>query len=357
MNISTHLLYDEKNASELIKLFDSIINMSEDGLYVCDKEGKTILVNDALIEITKISKEEFYSHRLDELIQKEILPSSCAYQTLRTKRKHNMMIDYYNGKKAILTSTPVFDDNQEIVCVVSNVRDITKLKNLQEQLEESNRKNIAYQELLFVNEHLLNDVAFIYRSKKMEYIVSLASKFAENDSPILLLGESGVGKDVLAEYIHKKSKRPGKFVRINCGAIPTQLLESELFGYEKGAFTGANATKIGLFELSHKGTIFLDEIGDMPYELQVKLLNVLQNREIRRIGGTKPLNVDMRVIAATNLDLSEMVEKKQFRKDLYYRLNVLSLTIPPLRERPEDITALTIHFLNNLNKKYKEKNV
>lgn len=157
----------------------------------------------------------------------------------------------------------------------------------------------------------------------------------------------------MAKYIHNKSKRSGEFIRVNCGAIPENLLESELFGYDKGAFTGANSTKKGLFELSHKGTIFLDEIGDLPYYLQVKLLNVLQEREIRRLGGTKPLEIDMRVIAATNLNLFEMVQKKEFREDLYYRLNVLSITIPPLRERKEDITALTVYFLKKLNSKYK----
>jgi transcriptional regulator with PAS, ATPase and Fis domain len=186
----------------------------------------------------------------------------------------------------------------------------------------------------------------------MHEIVYLASRFAKNDSPILILGESGVGKDVIAQYIHEQSQRKGTFVKINCGAIPENLLESELFGYEKGAFTGANKSKEGLFEMAHKGTIFLDEIGDLPYLLQVKLLNVLQDSKIRKVGGTKYHEVDMRVIAATNCNLESLIEQKKFRQDLYYRLNVLNFTIPPLRERQEDITALLFYFLNKLEQKY-----
>src|SRR5690606_11680675 len=185
-------------------------------------------------------------------------------------------------------------------------------------------------------------------------IVSLANKLAKNDSPILLLGESGAGKDVLARHIHKTSERKGNFVKVNCAAIPGDLIESELFGYEKGAFTGANTDKQGLFELSHNGTIFLDEIGDMPLKLQVKLLNVIEEKKVRRIGGGKYFQVNTRIIAATNVDLAKMVEQKKFRKDLYFRLNVLPITLPPLRKRKNDIPILTLYFLHKLNKKYKE---
>ncbi|WP_066300279.1 sigma-54 interaction domain-containing protein [Bacillus sp. FJAT-29937] len=352
MNIN---LEHSKEYSSMVKLLESTIAMSQDGIYVCDKNGNTLLINDALIEITNISKEQYYSHTLKELVKKNIIPNTCAYQTLKNKRKYNMVIDYFNGKKAIVSSTPVFDENNEIFCVVSNVRDITELKNLQEKLEEANRRNNEYQRLLYQNEQLLFDSNLVYQSKKMKNLISLAFRIAKNESPILLLGESGVGKDVIAQYIHKMSQRTGDFVRVNCGAIPAHLLESELFGHEKGAFTGAGNTKVGLFELAKGGTIFLDEIGDMPYELQVKILNVLQDKKIRKIGGTKTQHIDMRVIAATNLDLQSMIERNEFRKDLYYRLNVLSITIPPLRERKEDIIALTLYFFNNLEKKYKEK--
>ena len=184
----------------------------------------------------------------------------------------------------------------------------------------------------------------------MDRVVSIAKRLAENDSPILLLGESGVGKDVLANYIHDCSKRRGPFIKINCGAIPDHLLESELFGYEKGAFTGATHNKKGLIELANGGTLFLDEIGDLPYALQVKLLNVLQDYKIRRLGGTFMKKVDVRIITATNIDLESHIKQKKFRLDLYYRLNVLSITIPSLRERKEDIPDFVFHFLTNIRR-------
>lgn len=344
------------NPEKVSKLFELIITTSQDGLYVCDHEGNTLLVNDALLEITNIDKETFFSYNLEELIRIGILPKSCAYKTLQTHQKENMIIDYYHGKKAVLTATPVFDENGDIFCVVSNVRDITELNNLHKKLEQSNRLKTEYEEILFDHNELFSKFAssLIYKSEAMDEIVSLANKLAKNDSPILLLGESGTGKDVLARHIHKTSERKGNFVKVNCAAIPGDLIESELFGYEKGAFTGANTDKQGLFELSHNGTIFLDEIGDMPLKLQVKLLNVIEEKKVRRIGGGKYFPVNTRIIAATNVDLAKMVEQKKFRKDLYFRLNVLPITLPPLRKRKNDIPILTLYFLHKLNKKYKE---
>jgi transcriptional regulator with PAS, ATPase and Fis domain len=189
----------------------------------------------------------------------------------------------------------------------------------------------------------------------MEKIVILAHKFSKVNTSILILGESGVGKDVLANYIHSIDTRTNKgpFVKINCGAIPEHLLESELFGYEGGAFSGANRSgKAGLFEVANGGTIFLDEIGEMPLSLQVKLLGVLQDLKIQRVGGTKEIPIEVRVIAATNADLEKMMKEKKFRQDLYFRLNVLSISIPPLRVRPDDIIVLIEHFLKVFNEKH-----
>jgi len=188
----------------------------------------------------------------------------------------------------------------------------------------------------------------------MERVYQLAARVAAVDSTVLVTGESGVGKQVVAETIHRMSKRSdGPFVTVCCGAIPENLLESELFGYEAGAFTGAlREGKPGTIEVSHGGTLFLDEIGDLPLSLQVKLLHFLQNKQIVRVGGTKSRSVDTRVVAATNLDLRSMVDKREFREDLYYRLNVVPIIIPPLRDRREDIPILVSHFLSRYNERY-----
>jgi transcriptional regulator with PAS, ATPase and Fis domain len=188
----------------------------------------------------------------------------------------------------------------------------------------------------------------------MKKVFDFAARVAQVDSTVLITGESGSGKEIVAKTIHKLSKRKdGPLIQINCGAIPENLLESELFGYEPGAFTGASKEgKLGMFELAENGTLFLDEIGELPLNLQVKLLRVLQEREIVRVGGIKPKKINVRIIAATNKDLEKMVEKGMFREDLYYRLNVVRIKIPPLRERKTDIPPLIQHFLRKFNEKY-----
>lgn len=189
-------------------------------------------------------------------------------------------------------------------------------------------------------------------SVEMGCVLQLATKVAPVNSTILILGESGVGKEVVARFIHRQSRRRGgPFVNINCGAIPASLLESELFGYESGAFTGARREgKPGMIEVASGGTLFLDEISELPSDLQVKLLQVIQERRLTRVGGVKPIEVDIRIIAATNRDLPAMVQKGEFRADLFYRLNVVPITVPPLRERPDDVIPLIYHFLDRLNK-------
>lgn len=346
--------FKQSSQDELIVLFDTIFRTSHDGLYICDFNGNTVLFNEAFLKISGIPETLLINYTVFELVKNDHVPNSCAAVTLETGKTHNTFISYYNGKKALLTSTPVFDEANKILFVISNVRDITELNRLQTELRETKTITSKYKkELQLVKKKTQENEELIYRSKEMETIISMARRFSNIDSPILLLGESGVGKDVLAHFLHRQSKRQGSFVRVNCGAIPEQLLESELFGYEKGAFSGADQSKVGLFELAQGGTIFLDEIGDLPFNLQVKLLNVLQDFKIRRLGGTKSRKIDMRIIAATNQNLSEMVEQKTFRKDLYYRLNVLPITIPPLRKRKEDIPVLVFSFLDKLNTHYK----
>ncbi|HIP43532.1 MAG TPA: AAA family ATPase [Aquifex aeolicus] len=196
----------------------------------------------------------------------------------------------------------------------------------------------------------------IGRSKAIRQLIDLIEKVSKTDSTLLLLGESGTGKSLIAKTIHYESPRKDKpFVTVNCAAIPGELLEAELFGYEKGAFTGAYTSKKGKFELANGGTIFLDEIGDMPVNLQAKLLRVLQDKELERLGSEKTIKVDVRIIAATNKDLRKLVEERKFREDLYYRLNVIPIHVPPLRERREDIPLLIEHFLEEFNEKYQKR--
>lgn len=350
--------FKSHKTDEIISLLYSVFNTSHDGLFVCNSNGYPLLYNDALLEITGLSPDYLNSNEagIFDSLKLKTVPAVGAVLAIKEQQTSSVIADYPNGKKALITATPYFNNNKEIQFVVSNLRDITEMNQIQQELEKTQQINRQYQNTL---EQLQNEIGnnqqLIYKSKHMEKVVSLAKRFAENNLPILLLGESGVGKDVFANYIHEISRRKGSFVKINCGAIPEHLLESELFGYEKGAFTGANQTKKGLIELAHEGTLFLDEIGDLPYALQVKLLNVLQDFKIRRVGGTQVKEVDVRIIAATNIDLESLVAQKKFRLDLYYRLNVLSITIPSLKERKEDIPSITIHFLRQLEEKYKIK--
>ncbi|UCE08226.1 MAG: sigma-54-dependent Fis family transcriptional regulator, partial [bacterium] len=192
----------------------------------------------------------------------------------------------------------------------------------------------------------------IGKSAKMREVYQLISKVAKSDATVLIRGESGTGKELVAEAIHLQSERAGdNFVAINCAAVPENLLESELFGYEKGAFTGANKRKIGMFESANRGTVFLDEIGDMPLNIQAKLLRVLQNKEVVRLGGVEKIDIDVRVLAATNQDLEEMINLNKFRSDLFYRINTFPIYLPPLRERKEDLPELIEHFLGTLGDK------
>ncbi|KAA6229520.1 sigma-54-dependent Fis family transcriptional regulator [Campylobacter sp. LR264d] len=202
-----------------------------------------------------------------------------------------------------------------------------------------------------------NNSDFFASSPKLEEVLNLSSKAAKTDASVMFFGESGVGKELFSQFIHKNSKRANKpFVAINMAAIPANLIESELFGFEKGAFTDANATKIGLFEIANEGTLFLDEIGEMPYEIQAKLLRALQEKEITRLGSTKNIKINVRIISATNANLDDKIQNGNFRRDLYYRLNTLPINIPPLRERKEEILDISKRVLDDTCKEYEFEN-
>ncbi|SFJ66661.1 sigma-54 interaction domain-containing protein [Thermoflavimicrobium dichotomicum] len=342
-------------------LLRHLIDSSYDGIYITDGNGLTTWYNKAFLRISGLTPAQLDNHTVFQLLENNWLPNSVVAEAIQKRETVTSVINYFNGSEGLVSATPVFDDAGNLLRVIANVRDLTELNELKRQLDETRALNEGYRQTLQeVQSAELEGGQMIYRSHAMERIISLANKIAATDTPILILGESGVGKDVLAKYIHYISGRhkKGTFVKVNCGAIPEHLIESELFGYEAGAFTGAGRKgKAGLFEVANKGTIFLDEIGDMPLSLQVKLLGVLQDMEIQRLGGTKPIPIDVRIIVATNAHLETLIKEKRFRKDLFYRINVLTIKVPPLRERKDDVVALLMHFFNQFNKKYQTSKV
>lgn len=353
------LLDELKETHRLNRELDAIIENSYDGIYITDKEGVTIKTNSAIERITGIPKEYYIGKKVDYLQKRGILKDSVTHKVLKTKRTVSVVQLNYSGRETLLTGNPIFNENGEIEGVVTNIRDLSELNELQKALKKANELNETYKkeiDRLKRNKEDEHDV--VVNSQQMKFIYDTANRIINVDATVLILGETGVGKDVLARHIYDNSERrfKGEFVKVNCGAIPPELLESELFGYEGGAFTGANAKgKQGLFEAADKGVLFLDEVGELPLNLQVKLLRVIQEREVQRLGGTKTKKVDVRIIAATNRDLKEMVKKGEFREDLFYRLNVIPIHIPPLRERKEDILPLVEVFLRNVNKKYRKQ--
>jgi PAS domain S-box-containing protein len=336
-----------------IRELDTIIDHSYDGIYITDRDGVTLRVNRAIEKITGIPKEYYLGKKVDSLIQRGILKSSVTHQVLECKKTLSIVQENYLGKQTLITGNPIFNEQGEIEKVVTNIRDLSDLNELQAALRKVNEQKNTYKKQLEKLTGKRNKV--IVHNPCMKMLYEAAERIANVDETVLILGETGVGKDVLARYIYQHSERAatGEFVKINCGAIPEQLLESELFGYEKGAFTGALTNgKVGLFEQANRGILFLDEVGELPLSLQVKLLRVIQDKEILPVGAVKPKKVDVRIIAATNQDLKKMVEKGTFREDLYYRLHVIPLSILPLRERKEDILPLAGHFLKEANQKY-----
>ncbi|MBE3553344.1 MAG: sigma 54-interacting transcriptional regulator [Kyrpidia tusciae] len=348
---SVHRTLDDHSGLLLHQLIDN----AYDGIYITDNIGNPLYFNEAFLRISGIPVDAARRLSVWELLDQHFLPNSCVAEVIRRNQPHNTIIHYYSGIEAIVTGIPVYDTEGALLYVVASVRDITELNRLRREVEAMRTQAELRAPLRVQLIGDKADEALVYRSAVMEKILTFAARAATVDSPVMILGESGVGKDVLAKYIHAQGEngqeRP--FVKINCGAIPAELLESELFGYEGGAFTGANRRgKAGMFELAHRGTIFLDEIGEMPLALQVKLLAVLQDRQVQRIGSTRPTPLDVRVITATNADIKDLLAKKAFRQDLFYRLNVLTVTVPPLRDRREDIPALIAHFLGEYNRKF-----
>jgi len=322
-----------------------------DEIFVTDEQGIVVRVNSTCERHYQLAAEELVGKHVKELQKDGIFYPSATLEVIEKKRPIELVQTTKSGEYLHVRTRPVFDDEGNLRRVISYSRDLTELYQLRQKVEEMDNQLKTYKkELRETYEH----EGLIFKSLAMQKIVDTIKKVSVVDSTVLVLGETGVGKSRLVRHLHEVSHRKHEsFYEINCAALPTNLIESELFGYSGGSFTGANREgKKGLLESAHKGTLFLDEIGEMPIEIQAKLLQVLQEKTFRPIGGRELKKVDVRIVAATNRDLSMMVKQGTFRKDLYYRLNVIPIAIPPLRERTEDILPLIYHYLQHFNKKY-----
>ncbi len=342
------LLHENALMQERLQM---ILESVQDGICVVDRSGEVTYVNPSYLRIVHKTPEMVVGQNVFETAADgnrcAVLRSGIArIGSIRHKK---------DGTTIVANVNPIFVDG-EIAGVVSVIKDITEIQTLMERLSQVSAKaEYLEQELLRTKKMAQAFANYIGKSGKVVDVLALASKAADSSANVLIRGESGTGKEVIAEGIHYASgRRRGPFIRVNCGAIPGALLESELFGHEKGAFTGAVRRKLGKFELANHGTIFLDEIGELDKNLQVKLLRVLQQKEFDRVGGEETIHVDVRIIAATNRDLEAMVREGTFRDDLYYRLNVIPIILPPLRDRPDDIPLLVEHFIEKISKENKK---
>jgi TyrR family helix-turn-helix protein/PAS domain S-box-containing protein len=326
------------NFSKTLK--DIIMDNLYVGIYFTDKKGKTLYVNKTFEEMSLIKSKELVGKTLEELVKQKYFTAAATLLVIKTKKPAAVTYITKTNKKLLARGKPFFDQNGNFKYVISTVYDLSEVHYMGDidydsQYNDKNNQIIAF-------------------SSKMVNIVDFALRVANVDSTVLITGESGVGKEIIARLIHDASPRKNyPFVKVNCAAIPENLMETELFGYEGGAFTGSHPKgKKGFFETAQKGTLFLDEIGELPLNVQAKLLQALQDKQFTRVGSTQLINVDVRIIAATNRNLKEMIDKKQFREDLYYRLNVIPIFIPPLRERRDDIEPLINYIVARVNTKY-----
>ena len=350
------IISDLKSYKEMHRELEAIFESSCDGLYITDGDANTIRVNSAYERITGLSRKNLIGYNMRELIEQHIFDHSVTIEVLKKKEHISIIQKIKDDKQVVVTGTPIFDDKNDIVLVVTNVRDITELNQLRDKLAKSLLISSRYRDYLKENneiEHILQET--VVKSQASVQVVRKAIKVAKVDSHVLLLGESGVGKSMMARIIHQMSPRKDyPFIKINCAAIPEALMESELFGFEKGSFTGARTNgKAGLIEAGHCGTVFFDEISELKLDMQAKLLDVIEEKVFTKIGSTSSTHVDVNIVAATNKNLKEMIAQGKFRKDLYYRLNVVPITIPPLRERVEDIPILVSNILAKFTREKK----
>ncbi len=350
-----------RSFQELNRELDTIIESSHDGLWICDGNARVIKINSASEQLNNICAKDVLGKSMQELVDNGFVDKSATLKVLKTGKNATVLQKIQNGRKLMISANPVFDAKGHLIRVVVTERDITELDILQKKLDKQAAIRDRYRHhVLELQIEELESNRIIAKSPCFLNILQRALKVSRVDSTVLILGESGVGKGVIADLIHKYSTRSHRpMIKINCGAIPESLVESELFGYEKGAFTGAaDKGKPGYFELADGGILFLDEIAELPQASQVKLLRFLEDGMIYRVGGIKGQTLNVRILAATNRNLKAMVKNKTFRQDLFYRLNVIPLLVPPLRERNACILPLVDHYITyfanklGLEKKY-----
>lgn len=351
LELISHQMYSVR---ELNSELNALIDSSADGLVITDAEGTIIRINIAYRMMIGIPlKEDLTGRPVTELVSRGYLSELVTSKVLKTGCAATM-IQEINEKEILFTGTPVMNDDGKIVRVIANIRDLTELNTLRRNLHIFSKRMEKYHSELARLKIKALEEGFIFNSPEMQKVLELSIRVAQVDTTVLITGESGVGKEIIARIIRDASKRSsGAFIKVNCGALTPSLVESELFGYEEGAFTGAaKKGKPGIFEMASEGTLFLDEIGELSLDLQVKLLRAIQEKDITRLGGTKSIPVDIRLITATNRNLAQMVEEGKFRKDLFFRLNVVNIDVPPLREHATDIPILVDHFVSRFSKKY-----
>lgn len=338
------------------KFYRLVFEYLGEEIFVANGEGKILYVNPASVKTIGLPSEQIIGRNVQDLHSEGYLSVSSTMEVIKKRKTVNVLQKMKDGRIVLATGVPIFyKDSDKILMIVSTSKDVDAINDLYRRAENQAKvieRNI--EEINHLRESMFSAAGFISNDPIMEEIKNTIARIAPLDVSVLIQGETGVGKEVVARSLHRLSERKNTpLVKINCGSIPEQLIESELFGYEKGAFTGAaKEGKKGKVEMAHMGTLFLDEIGEMPLNLQVKLLDFLQDGTFVRVGGVVRHKVDVRVIAATNRDLNKMCQEGTFRKDLFYRMNVIPMYIPPLRERKNDIAVLAKYFVSCFNAKY-----
>ena len=327
--------------------FEVIFESSYDGFYITNGNAITLTLNKSYETISGLRKEEMVGRSMAELVASRVISASGTLLALERRESVTMEQQFKTGKRAIITSTPVFDSESNIVMVVTNVRDVTELYSLKEQLEQSEERNRLYSAELEAarSRQDRNPSSLIFHDKNMQNVISLLNRAAQMEVPVLLQGEVGVGKGTLSEYIYSKSKRRKEhFITIPCASLPDDTMVAELFGLGPGVSPEYPQGKTGLLEQANRGVVFLDEVEQLNHESQTRLLSVIRRRQLKPLGYSADKPCDLRIIASTSADLLALVREKKFREDLYYRLSVVPIYIPPLRERPEDILKLVKHY-------------